>query len=62
MYVAVNANIRVAQGAKHSLNKSLQISFRGGAVTGPSIHDLIKLFSTITLVLATIFVNYGLIR
>lgn len=27
---------------------------------GPSIHVLIKLFSTITLVLATIFVTYGL--
>lgn len=40
MYVAVNANIRVAQGAKHSLNKSLQISFRGGAVTGLAVTTL----------------------
>jgi len=29
---------------------------------GPSLHVLIKLFSTITLVLATLFVNYGLIK
>ncbi|MBN1045965.1 MULTISPECIES: sodium-translocating pyrophosphatase [unclassified Clostridium] len=40
MYVAVSANIRVAQGAKHSLNKSLQISFRGGAVTGLAVTTL----------------------
>ena len=29
MYVAVSSNIRAAAGAKHSLNKSLIISFRG---------------------------------
>ncbi len=40
MYVAVNSNIRAAAGAKHSLNKSLIISFRGGTVTGLSVTTL----------------------
>lgn len=40
MYVAVNANIRTAAGAKHSLNRSLTIAFRGGAVTGLAVTTL----------------------
>ncbi len=40
MYVAVNANVRAAAGAKHSLNRSLTISFRGGAVTGLAVTTL----------------------
>ena len=40
MYVAVNSNIRAAAGAKHSLNRSLTISFRGGAVTGLAVTTL----------------------
>ena len=40
MYVAVSSNIRAAAGAKHSLNKSLTISFRGGAVTGLAVTSL----------------------
>ena len=40
MFVAVNANIRAAAGARHSLNRSLTISFRGGAVTGLAVTTL----------------------
>jgi len=40
MYVAVSSNIRAAAGAHHSLNKSLVISFRGGAVTGLAVTAL----------------------
>ena len=40
MYVAVSSNIRAAAGAKHSLNRSLIVSFRGGAVTGISVTTL----------------------
>src|SRR5881409_3514839 len=34
MYVAVRSNIRAASAARSSLNKALQISLRGGAVSG----------------------------
>ncbi len=40
MFVAVSSNIRAAAGAKHSLNRSLTISFRGGAVTGLAVTTL----------------------
>ena len=40
MYIAVNSNVRAAAGAKHSLNKSLTISFRGGAITGLAVTTL----------------------
>ena len=40
MYVAVSSNIRAAAGARQSLNKSLIISFRGGAVTGLAVTTL----------------------
>ena len=34
MYVAVNSNVRASAGAYHSFDRSLRISFRGGAVNG----------------------------
>lgn len=34
MFVSVNSNIRTASAARRSLNEALQISFRGGAVSG----------------------------
>jgi K(+)-stimulated pyrophosphate-energized sodium pump len=40
MYVSVNANLRTAAAAKKSLNDALQISFRGGAVTGLAVTAL----------------------
>lgn len=40
MYVAVSSNLRVAAGARHSLNKALTVAFRGGAVTGLAVTAL----------------------
>ncbi|TDA70566.1 MAG: sodium-translocating pyrophosphatase [Clostridia bacterium] len=40
MYVAVNSNIRTAAAARSSLNEALQLSFRGGAVTGLAVTAL----------------------
>ncbi|MGE5675966.1 MAG: sodium/proton-translocating pyrophosphatase, partial [Mycobacterium leprae] len=40
MWTAVTANLRVAAGAQHSLNRALQIAFRSGAVTGLSVTGL----------------------
>ena len=40
MYMSVNSNIRAAEGARTSLNKSLQIAFRGGSVTGIAVTTL----------------------
>ncbi len=40
MWTAVQSNGRAAQGAFGSLNKALQLSFRGGAVTGLSVVSL----------------------
>ncbi len=37
MWVSIRANIRTASAARNSLNKALQISLRGGAVTGLSV-------------------------
>ncbi|MEP0814278.1 MAG: sodium-translocating pyrophosphatase [bacterium] len=37
MYTSVEANLRTANAAITSLNKALQISFRGGAVTGIAV-------------------------
>jgi K(+)-stimulated pyrophosphate-energized sodium pump len=37
MWVSIRANIRTASAARGSLNKALQISLRGGAVTGLSV-------------------------
>ena len=37
MWVSIRSNIRVASAARTSLNKSLQIALRGGAVTGLSV-------------------------
>ncbi|QLH74122.1 MAG: sodium-translocating pyrophosphatase [Methanomassiliicoccales archaeon] len=40
MYVSVNSNIRTASAARRSLNEALQVSFRGGAVSGISVVTL----------------------
>ncbi|EGO64454.1 sodium-translocating pyrophosphatase [Acetonema longum] len=40
MYVSVNANLRTASAARNSLNAALQMSFRGGAVTGLAVTAL----------------------
>ncbi|PYT20674.1 MAG: sodium-translocating pyrophosphatase, partial [Acidobacteria bacterium] len=37
MWVSIRSNIRTASAARASLNKALQISLRGGAVTGLSV-------------------------
>lgn len=47
MYVAVNANLRVAAGARKSMNKALIVAFRGGAVTGLAVTALSLLGVTI---------------
>ncbi|SHI62291.1 K(+)-stimulated pyrophosphate-energized sodium pump [Clostridium cavendishii DSM 21758] len=53
MYMTVNTNIRTANGAKSGLNKALQISFRGGAVTGLAVTVLSLLGVT------TLFLVFG---
>ncbi|MCL5676718.1 MAG: sodium-translocating pyrophosphatase [Firmicutes bacterium] len=40
MYSAVTANLRVAAGAKRSLNEALQTALRGGAITGFAVTTL----------------------
>lgn len=40
MYVAVRSNLRTAAAATRSLNEALQVSFRGGAVTGLAVTSL----------------------
>jgi len=40
MYMSVNSNIRAAEGARTSLDKSLQIAFKGGSVTGLAVTTL----------------------
>jgi K(+)-stimulated pyrophosphate-energized sodium pump len=40
MYVAVNANVRVAAAARHSLMRALTLALRGGSVTGLAITAL----------------------
>ncbi|WP_235612845.1 sodium-translocating pyrophosphatase [Moorella sp. Hama-1] len=47
MYVAVNANLRVAAGARKSMNSALTVAFRGGAVTGLAVTALSLLGVTI---------------
>ncbi|MGI9862184.1 sodium-translocating pyrophosphatase [Moorella naiadis] len=47
MYVAVNANLRVAAGARKSMNNALTVAFRGGAVTGLAVTALSLLGVTI---------------
>ena len=53
MYMSVNSNVRAAEGARTSLDKSLQIAFKGGAVTGLSVTTLSLLG------VATLFLVYG---
>jgi len=53
MYVAVNSNVRAAAGAHVSFDKSLRISFRGGAVTGLAVTALSLLG------VASLFYLYG---
>lgn len=53
MYMAVNCNIRTAQGAKKGLNNALKIAFRGGAVTGLAVTGLSLLGIT------TLFLVFG---
>lgn len=53
MFMSVNSNIRSADGAKHGLNRALQIAFKGGAVTGLAVTTLSLLGVT------TLFVIYG---
>ena len=40
MYVSVKSNIRTASAARRNLNEALQISFRGGAVSGIAVVTL----------------------
>ena len=40
MYVSVNSNIRTASAARRSLAEALQVSFRGGAVSGLAVVSL----------------------
>lgn len=40
MYVAVRSNLRTAAAATRTLNEALQVSFRGGAVTGLAVTSL----------------------
>lgn len=53
MYMAVNCNIRTAQGAKEGLSKAVKTSFRGGAITGLAVTALSLLGVT------TLFLIYG---
>lgn len=50
MFITVNSNSRTAQGATSGLNKALQISFRGGAITGLAV-TVLSLFGVTTLFL-----------
>lgn len=51
MYMSVNSNVRSAEGARTSLDKALQIAFKGGSVTGLSVTTL-SLLGVTTLFLA----------
>jgi len=53
MYMSVNSNIRAAEGARTSLDKSLQIAFKGGSVTGLAVTTLSLLG------VATLFLIFG---
>ena len=50
MYMSVSSNVRAAEGARTSLDKSLQIAFKGGSVTGLAVTTL-SLFGVTTLFL-----------
>lgn len=53
MYMSVNSNVRSAEGARTGLDKSLQIAFKGGSVTGLSVTTLSLLG------VATLFLLFG---
>lgn len=53
MYMSVNSNVRSAEGARTSLDKALQIAFKGGSVTGLSVTTLSLLGVT------TLFLVFG---
>jgi K(+)-stimulated pyrophosphate-energized sodium pump len=53
MFMSINSNIRSAEGARTSLDKALQIAFKGGSVTGLSVTTL-SLFGV-----ATLFLLFG---
>jgi K(+)-stimulated pyrophosphate-energized sodium pump len=53
MFMSINSNIRAAEGARTSLDKALQIAFKGGAVTGLAVTTLSLLG------VSTLFLIYG---
>ena len=53
MFMSINSNIRAAEGARSSLDKALQIAFKGGAVTGLAVTTLSLLG------VSTLFLIYG---
>jgi K(+)-stimulated pyrophosphate-energized sodium pump len=53
MYMSVSSNIRSAEGARTSLDKALQIAFKGGSVTGLAVTTLSLLGVT------TLFLIFG---
>jgi K(+)-stimulated pyrophosphate-energized sodium pump len=53
MFMSINSNVRAAEGARTSLDKALQIAFKGGAVTGLAVTTLSLLG------VSTLFLIYG---
>jgi K(+)-stimulated pyrophosphate-energized sodium pump len=53
MFMSINSNVRAAEGARTSLDRALQIAFKGGAVTGLAVTTLSLLG------VSTLFLIYG---